>query len=157
MRQSVLRTDTQPLGTGRQPLDAVGRGLFPCAACFCFYPPVFSPARPVFGFTCDSSFSQASYAPIRASHGYAAAWDGSPSAGADGRLFFSHARLVFAFTLLFFPCTACFWLYLRFFFLPSELCVNYVRYAHIIARAAWDGPPSADADGRLFFSHARAV
>ena len=25
MRQSVLRTDTQPLGTGRQPLNAVGR------------------------------------------------------------------------------------------------------------------------------------
>ena len=25
MRQSVLRTDTQPLGTCRQPLDAVGR------------------------------------------------------------------------------------------------------------------------------------
>ena len=29
MRQSVLRTDTQPLGTGRQPLDAVGRDSFP--------------------------------------------------------------------------------------------------------------------------------
>ena len=36
MRQSVLRTDTQPLGTGRQPLDAVGRGLFPFTNFFVF-------------------------------------------------------------------------------------------------------------------------
>ena len=37
MRQSVLRTDAQPLGTGRQPLNAVGRDSFPIHTLFLFF------------------------------------------------------------------------------------------------------------------------
>ncbi len=66
------------------------------------------------------SFSQASYAPIRATHGYAAAWDGSPSAGADGRYSFPMHGLFLFLPSCFFPCTACFWLYLPVFLSPKR-------------------------------------
>ena len=112
MRQSVLRTDAQPLGTGRQPLDAVGRGLFPCTACFWLYLRFF-------------------FLPSDALASIVLRTDTQPL-GTGRQPLDAVGRGLF-------PCTACFWLYLRFFFLPSDaLASNYVRFAHIIARAAWD-------------------
>ena len=74
------------------------------AICLTRLDAVFSHARSVFGFTCDSFFSKAM--PLRqlcslCSHNAQAALDVPPSAGADGRLFFSHSPIFLFFSYTF--------------------------------------------------------
>ena len=106
-----------------------------------------------------SSFSQASYAPIRALHGYAAAWDGSPSAGADGRGLFPCANFFASSLILLSPKRAMRQSVLRtdaqplgtrrqplnavgrLILLSPKRClyVNYARFARIMRRPLWTG------------------